>query len=258
MKRTNINLFSTCKTIYACAAIAVFLVLNGNSALAQDGGDGGGTQAQLDALANLGTGNTNAGNGASASAGGDAVDFTDSAQLDLGGSTDDNRNQGFVGATAPAVAERNFVGSASQTFGALGTTPNGETATFGGGVNDSSNLSIPSSSAGGGGQGGFGGANNTGTSGVSVIRQNLRAHLRPAFSSPTVNPLYTAQQFTSNLSRQPGTENLQGRYQVYIQNKTATLIGSVQTQADADRIVRQLRLQPGVYHIENQLSVQQQ
>jgi len=68
------------------------------------------------------------------------------ATLDLGGSGEDNRNQGFVGATAPGVTENTFVGAASQTFGALA-----DDATFGGGVNDGTPSSIPSGAGGGGG-----------------------------------------------------------------------------------------------------------
>ena len=155
------------------------------------------------------------------------------------------RNQGFVGATAPGITENGFVGAGSQTFGELA-----EGATFGGGVNDGTASSIPSGS-GGGGAGGFNGAN----AGGSVIRSNLRTRLRPAFAAPVIPSRVIEGNFNSNLARQPTAQSLVGRYQVRIENRTAIVTGVVDTQADADRLIRQLRLQPGVYGIVSQLQV---
>ena len=204
-----------------------------------DGGDGGG------AVNN----NFLGGGGAGTTDGGENVNLDGAAELDFGG-VPDMRNQGFVGATAPGITENGFVGAGSQTFGELA-----EGATFGGGVNDSATSSIPSGSggggAGGGGAGGFNGAN----AGGSVIRSNLRTRLRPAFAAPSIPPRVVEGNFNSNLARQPTAQSLVGRYQVRIENKTAIVTGVVDTQADADRLIRQLRLQPGVYGIVSQLQV---
>ena len=181
------------------------------------------------------------GGGATTTDGGDGgVDLDGAAELDFGGAPD-MRNQGFVGATAPGIMESGFVGAGSQTFGELA-----EGATFGGGVNDGNSSSIPSGS-GGGGAGGFNGTN----AGGSVIRSNLRTRLRPAFVAPVIPSRVIEGSFNSNLSRQPTAQSLMGRYQVTIQNKTAFVIGVVDTRADADRLIRQLRLQPGVYRIDD-------
>ena len=182
------------------------------------------------------------------------VDFDDSASLNLGATEDDNRNRGFIGATAPYVSERNFVGSASLTFGVLA-----EDATFGGGVNGTTVSAVPNGGGTGGGRGGFGGAGGFGAGQTSgnIIRGNLRSRLRPAFAAPRVPTGVTVGRFNSNFLRQPGTQAMVGRYQVSIQNKTAFLTGFVSSKADASRLERQLRLQPGVYKIVNQLQVAQ-
>ena len=218
---------------------------------AVDGGNGGGTGGG-DTGGGVGGGdgggavNNNflGGGGAGTTDGGENVNLDGAAELDFGG-VPDMRNQGFVGATAPGITENGFVGAGSQTFGELA-----EGATFGGGVNDSATSSIPSGS-GGGGAGGFNGAN----AGGSVIRSNLRTRLRPAFAAPSIPSRVVEGNFNSNLARQPTAQSLVGRYQVRIENKTAIVTGVVDTQADADRLIRQLRLQPGVYGIVSQLQV---
>ena len=214
-------------------------VIDGGGGGVIDGGGGGG-------VVDGGGGGATVGDG-----GGGGVDLDGAATLDLGGSGEDNRNQGFVGATAPGVTENTFVGAASQTFGALA-----DDATFGGGVNDGTPSSIPSGAGGGGGGGLGGGAGGfAGTAGGSVIRSGLRTRLRPAFAAPIVSPRATENNFYNNLSRQPTAQSLIGRYQVTIENRTATVSGVVNTQADADRLIRQLRLQPGIYGIVNQLQI---
>ena len=217
---------------------------------AVDGGNGGGTGGGVGGGGDGGDGggavNNNflGGGGAGTTDGGENVNLDGAAELDFGG-VPDMRNQGFVGATAPGITENGFVGAGSQTFGELA-----EGATFGGGVNDSATSSIPSGS-GGGGAGGFNGAN----AGGSVIRSNLRTRLRPAFAAPSIPSRVVEGNFNSNLARQPTAQSLVGRYQVRIENKTAIVTGVVDTQADADRLIRQLRLQPGVYGIVSQLQV---
>lgn len=156
--------------------------------------------------------------------------------------SDDERNQGFVGASAPRIIERGFVGAASNLSG----PPLAPEATFGGGVNDS-----VTSQAIAGGAGGQGGAQI----GFSVTRRSLRAKLRPAFSSPRPLAAQVVSRFGEHLSRQPGGQSLIGQYSVSISNRTAVLSGKVKTRQEADRLVRQLRLEPGVYKIVNKLEV---
>lgn len=208
---------------------------------AQDGGDGG-------AIDGGDFGDTDFG-------GGTGVGGGDVEGIEFAGIDQDNRNQGFVGATAPEVSENTFVGAASQTFGALA-----DGATFGGGVNDNNDSNVPGGGGvGGGGIGGNGGAggfNGTGGTG-SVFRSNLRTRLRPAFSAPVIPAQVIESNFNNNLSRQPTAQSLVGRYQVTIENKTATVTGFVNNQADADRLIRQLKLQPGVYGIISRLQIGQ-
>ncbi len=191
----------------------------------------------------------------------------------LGGEITDRRNQGFVGSTAENVEALGFVGAASPTFGpgvasnsSDGTTTDGNVNSFGGNVNDGYAPVVGSGAGGGFGRtggfgGGFGGAGGFGGSstGFTVSRRStpIRAKLRPQFSFPTITPSQTVNRFNNSFYSQPSVASLNGAFEISIENKTATVRGNVATQQDADRIVRQLRLQPGVYRIDNQLNVSQ-
>ena len=191
---------------------------------------------------------------------GNGGDIEDAAGLDFGGQEEDNRNAGFTGATSERVTARNFVGATSPSSGGLA-----ENASFGGGVNAGNVSSVPGGGGAGGGGGGgaagnanagLGGAGGfTGTAGGGVVRSSIRTRLRPVFASPVIPPQITEFNFNDNLARQPTAQSLIGRYQVSIQNRKATVTGVVNSQADADRLIRQLRLQPGVYGVINQLQV---
>jgi hypothetical protein len=192
---------------------------------------------------------TNTGGGESTSVGeGEGVgDLDNAVQIE---SSDDVRNQGFVGATAPGIQGLGFVGAASENSG----PPLASGATFGGGVNNSVNSSFSAggTNAGrGGGAGGFTSADN----GIRVTRRSLRAKLRPSFSSPRPAPEQVSNRFTDHFFRQPDSQNFQGQYSIRIENRTAYINGSVDSRADSDRLVRQLRLEPGVYAIVNQLKI---
>jgi hypothetical protein len=171
--------------------------------------------------------------------------------------SDDIRNQGFVGPTStsivqgrdtedPSAFRRNagFIGAASDTSG----PPIADGGSFGGeGINTGSGFA-----GGGGGRGaaGFGGAQN----GFSVVRQSTRARLAPSFYAPRPQPQFVSSRFNNRLVRQPGSQNLGGNYQVRIENRTAYITG-VADRYESQRIERQLRLEPGVYSIVNQLQV---
>ena len=190
----------------------------------------------------------------------------------LGGEITDNRNQGFVGSTAENVNELGFVGAASENSGPAlstgttegGTTTEGNINSFGGGINSGFTPAVGSGGGGfgrTGGFGGFGGAGGFGGSstGFTVSRRPtpIRARLQPQFSFPTITASQTVNRFNNSFYSQPNVANLNGAFEISINNKTATVRGNVASQQDADRIVRQLRLQPGVYRIDNQLNVSQ-
>lgn len=167
----------------------------------------------------------------------------------LGGEdTDDQRNQGFIGPTGTRIQENGFVGSPGENSG----PPLAAGASFGGGTND----------VGGGGAGGAGGRGNTqnqnngfgGTGqvkGFQIFRSNVRANLRPQFSSPQVGGFESADRFQNRIRRIPSMGNDGGGVQISISNQTATIQGFVRSHEERNRIERQLRLEPGVYRINN-------
>lgn len=174
------------------------------------------------------------------------IDFSEAAELDLGGDGIDRRNQGFIGATGERIIATNgFVGAPSETLGPVLDTASG--ATFGGGVNDQTQGSVlnPNTS-------GYQPAQNNG---VLIERRGIRARLRPRFASPMISSARIADQFSSNIARQPSAVGLAGRFSISVENKTATIRGTVSTVQQAYQIEQQLRLQPGVYKIINQLQV---
>lgn len=184
--------------------------------------------------------------------------LVDPRVLDLGGDREDVRNQGFVGATADRSQEQGFVGAATSSSG----PPLADGATFGGGVNGGTSGGLGGNrgnfAAGGGfGQGGFGqqGFGASSQNGVQVIRRNLRGRLVPRFSSPVVSSNQLSERFLQRLSRQPSTAATGGDIRISIENKTATLTGFVDSTEQRDQIERQLRLEPGVYQIENRIEV---
>ena len=230
------------------------------------GGDGGG-------LGGLG------GLGGDGGIGGDGGDGGVGGGLDLGGvgvDTMDERNQGFVGATSAQIQDTGFIGASSETSG----PPVTDGASFGGGVNDSG------IQAGGGGGGGFGGAGGGGPGGVNggfggagplgggtengfqVMRRSVRARLVPQINVRPVPNAQIASRFQNRLSRQPApqlsgppfpnqafTSTAAPSVNVQIENRTAILTGFVNSTAERDRWERQLRLEPGVYRIVNQIEV---
>ena len=185
--------------------------------------------------------------------GGGEADITigDQVTIEL---SEDSRNQGFIGASAPRIIENGFVGAATANSG-----PGlAEGATFGGGVN------------GGGGGGGGGGGRTTATAGrlgqqagfgatggngITVTRRNLRSRVTPRFAAPRIPAAELSSRFNNTFYRLPQAVDFNGQFNVSVENRTATITGAVGSQADADKLVRQLRLQPGIYNINNQLRI---
>lgn len=220
------------------------------------GGDGGGGQTGgdignqipgtgTDPIAPTQTGD-NQGGGDTSISQGEGLGEIRTFQIDQ---SEDTRNQGFVGATAPEVRD-GFVGAATSGTG----SPLADGATFGGGVNNSVNSQFTGGSnagARGGQQAGFGAAQN----GVTITRRSIRARLRPSFSAPRPSGKQVAVRFNDHFYRQPGSENVTGQYTINVQNRTAFLDGTVNNGNDVERLVRQLRLEPGVYKVVNRLKV---
>ncbi len=247
--------------ILVIASLLVFAMV-GASAAQDTGGGGGGTGGGGGATTGGGTtgggatgtgGVVNTGNNLGGGGGGglqlpDAFDLTDNLSgLDIEiPEFEDNRNQGFVGVTSDRIDERGFVGGLSQFAGGSSE------GSFGGGANAGSGRS-----AAGGGRAGAGRATGGTQLGFEVVRPKyIRAKMRPAFSVPRRAPEQVVNRFVSHARRLPEpipTESIQ----VEIQDGVATISGSVASAEQAEKIERQLRLEPGVYRIVNRLVVGQ-
>ncbi len=247
-----------------------------------------------------GTGGMGAGQSSNVSQGaGNYSPITAPENINYIPTTNDRRNQGFVGATAQRVQNFGFVGSASDRSG----PPTTSGQSWGGGVNSS--LGGGSRQAGGigggqaglggtgmgartgglggntntfntfgglggrgnqlGGLGGFGNFGGLGGFGQQMFggmggNQNaggLRGEFNPVFmsNSPPVQIDRVPQQFNASFAHQPASQYFAGQYQVQMDGSTAVVTGRVASQADANQLISQLRLQPGIYKIENQLEV---
>lgn len=213
----------------------------------QVGGDTGGQADGGQANTGQNTGSTGSG---STTAEGEGVGDLGGA-IELDEFSEDTRNQGFIGSSATRIQEFGFVGRPSVLIG----PPLSEGASLGGGVNDSVgstvNIGGGGGNARGGGAAGFGAASN----GVTITRRSMRSKVRPNFSAPRLNGAQVSNRFDSHYSLQPGSQFQRKNYSINIQNRTAFLNGSVTTLAESERLVRQLRLEPGVYKIVNQLQI---
>ena len=219
-----------------------------------DGGDLGGGGA-----IDVGNNNTDTGGGNIGTGGGDTASvFGNDENFGsvLGGvDTADVRNQGFVGSTSTVIQENGFVGPPGETSG----PPLSDGASFGGGVND-----VGGGTGGGGGGAagnqnrntGFGAAGQQGiVKGFEVLRSSVRANLRPQFAAPQVSGSQVVQRFQNRIRQQPNMGSDGGGIQISIEGTTATMVGYAQSAEESNRVERQLRLEPGVYRIENKTQV---
>lgn len=246
---------------WGIAVIAVFtcLVLPQDMHAQDLGGPGGGLGIddlqQLPNDGGLGTGGIGGGGigGGGIGGGGGDNPFAVNDQAFISESTENVRNQGFVGATGQRIQSQGFVGPPGESL----APPLVDGATFGGGVNDS---------AAGGGGGGFGGGNAGGNQtgfgaagqgkGFQVIRRGVRTALTPRFASPTYAVAEIPNRFNSRIRRQPVISNDSGGLFVSVNQRVATVTGFAQSQAERDRFIRQLRLEPGIDQIVDQSSSQ--
>ena len=156
---------------------------------------------------------------------------------------EDNRNQGFVGATATNISDFGFVGRSSEFVGGASL------GSFGGDVN-----TINGTGGGGNARGGNNGfAGGGAANGFEILRPKyIRTRLRLNFDAPRIPNELISSQFSSRLSQLPAVDG-RSKINVSINNRIATLTGRTNTQQEAVRIERQLRLEPGVSRVINQL-----
>ncbi len=155
---------------------------------------------------------------------------------------EDRRNQGFIGATGSNVQELGFVGGLSQFVG--GSTE----GSFGGDVNANSG----SAGGRGGGNAGFSGGGTA--NGFQLVRPKyIRTRLRANFDAPQIPNEFISNQFSNRLNQLPAVGS-SPTVNESINNRTATITGRTSSPEAAVRIERQLRLEPGVSRVVNQLT----
>lgn len=244
---------------YIVLFLVIIFTLPTSLACGQDDG-GGFPNVDIGDLGGFGGDGDNAGDGG-----------TVPSQLDIGAELEDTRNQGFVGATSVQIQELGFVGASSENSG----PPLSDGASFGGGVNNSGTQAAAGGGGGGGVNGGFGGGGGgqgtlgAGTeNGFQVIRQSIRTRLVPLINVAPVPGEQVVSRFQNRIARQPVPQTSGPPFSnqaffnggapsvnVQIQDRTAFLTGFVGSAAERDRWERQLRLEPGVYRIVNQIEV---
>ncbi|MDG1513291.1 MAG: BON domain-containing protein [Mariniblastus sp.] len=244
-KIISFNLSFVCACFFLCFASGVTLGQGGGGDTEPRPPETGGSTGQFETVDSNLDQNTSSGSGGSSVTGagegvgelGSAVEFEE---------FDDTRNQGFVGATADRIQESGFIGR-SVLLG----SPLAEGASFGGGVNDVDSNQVNIGGTAAGGRGGFGATG----SGVQIIRRSMRSRVRPSFDAPKLSQAQVSGRFERRMGLQPSDVASANSYSVSLKNRTATLSGSVGSKAESDRVVRQLRLEPGVYKVINRLKV---
>ncbi len=111
----------------------------------------------------------------------------------------------------------------------------------------------------GGSQGGGnrGNAQSGATNGFEVVRGGIRTRLVPKFlvnrtslSSETIST-----NFNSRLNRLPVTQSFAGNVNLIVDGRKGILTGNVSNDEDRARVERLARLEPGIYQIDNQITV---
>jgi hypothetical protein len=232
---------------------------------------GGGTGSFNSGSSNFGggtTGGTSQGTTGGTSGGGAASNSSQPLNLDnqlnitpTTPTAVDERNQGFIGPNAQQIITQGFVGASTQLSGAqpadgtsFGGGVNTQGAGAGGGVGGSQGLRA-TGAAGGLGRNAMGGLGGFGGGATAGVRRNVRNRLVNQVQVNRVPAAEVAQRFTTRLDRIPLAVNAGNDVKIALENGTAVLIGSVPSSEAASRIERQLRLEPGVYKIDNRLEV---
>lgn len=156
------------------------------------------------------------------------------------------RLQPFVGASRSYFEENQFPAHPrSQVAAGSGGTGGGGGTSFGGFT-----TSPGRNAAGQSGQ--FGNQN-----GFSVPRLGVRARLNPQIvqTRPRIDEQTVATNFQNRLYRIPATQDIAPGINFSLARGTAVLTGTVANEAEKIRIERMARLEPGVYTIENRITV---
>lgn len=247
-----------------CVVLAIAATLGTAPVVAQEGGGGGGGPdpgggpttggpAQTQPPRQGTTGGGGFGGGGAIDPTGQATEINPSVSQLI--TSTDTRNQGFVGSTSDRVREFGFVGAASLTSG----PPLAQGASFGGGNN-------ARGAAGAGGLNRAGGLNNRmgagfspfgAQNGVEIFRSGLRTTWSMNFDTPTVQPEQLVANFNNSFRNLPVSQGSQLGHVIEMVGTTAIVTGAVASQEEANRLINQLRLQPGIYQIDNQLEVRQ-
>ncbi len=145
---------------------------------------------------------------------------------------------GFIGRSREKIEEHGFVGPTKDGIESVSGASNGGTGNAAGG------------------RGGGGGAAGGAELGFTVSRSSIRARVRPNFSFPTISSQFIQDNFRRRVQRLP---NLRTRspqnINVTVDGTTATLTGSASNQDVIDNMVGQLRMEPGIYRIVNQVEL---
>lgn len=244
--KTNSTLF------FAAFFAAAFLFTE--SSFAQRGGDigggvgGGGVvpvtpQQPTTQIPDAGGDAVGGGAGGGSTASDGTLETVDPFRLEF--NIEERRNQGFVGPTAQIINESGFIGTPSEQS----ALPLAEGRSIGGTVNDGRGVrAAPNSSVGT--------TINSQQNGFTVQRQGIRAKLRPDFLAPQTPNYVIESRFQNRIARQPVVQRMGQGVMISVANKTATLTGSVSSDAERKIMIRQLRLEPGIYKIVDQTSVQ--
>lgn len=169
---------------------------------------------------------------------GDTTELQEIPDFDLQSITpeiENERLQPFVGPTGETIQH-----PLSQTEGGAGT--GGNQFNFG---------NIGRGGTAGGGVGGSG-------PGFTVPRRSMRARLRNQISVPNVQfrDQNTSSRFQQRLVRIPALQNVNVTgVNISVEDRKATLTGTVSTPQQKQLVERMARLEPGIYSIDNQIRV---
>jgi hypothetical protein len=183
-------------------------------------------------------GGTGTGGGGGADTGDGELEQVEPFRLNF--EIEDLRNQGFVGPTAEVINAQGFVGPPSEST----QLPLGEDRSIGGTIN-----------AGRGSRTATTSSRVLQENGFTVQRQGIRSRLRPAFAAPKTPGYVAESRFQSRMVRQPVVRTMGLGITVTVNNRTAVLTGTVGSEAERQIIKRQLRLEPGVYGIDDRTSI---
>ena len=153
----------------------------------------------------------------------------------------DERNQGFVGSTAEIISQNGFIGTPSQ--GGPNLDP-AEGRSDGGGINAGRGIRTATASG-----------VQVQENGFVVQRQGLRSRLRPSFAAPATPGRVAERRFQSRMARQPVVQSMGQGINITVTNRVAIMRGVVSSEAERQIVKRQLRLEPGVYGIDDQTSL---